>query len=105
MSGTRQPQGRMSSSATAWALPAGEWAALSDLRRLLLLRALRPDRVPKALELMCERAMGAQYVRQEAFRVEDMMKVGRAATGMLLLRGSVGLREGGCWVMGLEACV
>ena len=45
------------------------------MRRLLVLRALRPDRIPAALKLMCERAMGPQYVNQEAFKVEEVMKV------------------------------
>lgn len=45
----------------------GDWSRMSEFKQLLLLRALRPDRVAMALQHFCESAMGARYVNQEAF--------------------------------------
>lgn len=41
--------------------PAGDWARLqqpSDFQRLLVLRALKADRLPAALSALCEAHMG-----------------------------------------------
>ena len=59
---------------------AGEWGKLSDFRRLLILRALKPDRVPAALTTLCERAMGAAYVNQEPFSARALMSESSPAT-------------------------
>lgn len=59
----------------------GEWAGLPAFRRLLVLRALKPDRVPSALQLMCEEVMGPQYTNQEAFRPEAVLQVGPPGGG------------------------
>lgn len=59
----------------------GEWAGLPAFRRLLVLRALKPDRVPSALQLMCEEVMGPQYTNQEAFRPETVLQVGPSGGG------------------------
>jgi dynein heavy chain len=45
----------------------GDWGRMSEFKQLLLLKALRPDRVAAALQRFCENAMGLQYVNQEAF--------------------------------------
>lgn len=52
---------------------AGEWGKLSDFRRLLILRALKPDRVPAALGALCERALGARYTTQEPFSAKALL--------------------------------
>lgn len=54
------------------ALP-GDWARLSEFKQLLLLRALRPDRVATALQQFCESVMGARYVNQEAFSPQAVL--------------------------------
>jgi dynein heavy chain len=54
------------------ALP-GDWARLSEFKQLLLLRALRPDRVATALQRFCETVMGSRYVNQEAFSPQAVL--------------------------------
>lgn len=54
------------------ALP-GDWARLSEFKQLLLLRALRPDRVATTLQQFCESVMGARYVNQEAFSPQAVL--------------------------------
>lgn len=51
----------------------GDWGRMSDFKQLLLLRALRPDRVTNALQRFCESAMGARYVNQEAFNPQAVI--------------------------------
>jgi dynein heavy chain len=51
----------------------GDWARLSPFRRLLLLRAVKPDRMPAALGALCEAAMGAPYVNQEPFNARAVL--------------------------------
>jgi hypothetical protein len=51
----------------------GDWARMSEFKQLLLLRALRPDRVAAALQRFCESAMGARYVNQEAFSAQAVL--------------------------------
>ena len=43
---------------------AGDWRHLSDIRQLLLLRVLRPDRLTHALSAYCGRVMGPAYTSQ-----------------------------------------
>lgn len=47
--------------------PPGEWSKLPAFRQLLLLRALRPDRITNGLTAFCEAAMGSRYINQDAF--------------------------------------
>ena len=51
----------------------GEWSKMSDFKQLLLLRALRPDRITNALQRYCEGIMGSAYVNQDAFSPEAVM--------------------------------
>lgn len=39
---------------------AGQWAQLSPFQRILVLRALKPDRVPAALGALCEATLGTK---------------------------------------------
>ncbi len=52
----------------------GEWGRLPDIKQLLLIRALRPDRITNALQAFCEKAMGARYVNQDAFSAATVME-------------------------------
>lgn len=52
----------------------GDWCRSSEFKQLLLLRALRPDRVTNALQRFCEAAMGARYINQEAFSPAVVME-------------------------------
>uniref|UniRef100_A0A061RCW1 Flagellar alpha dynein n=1 Tax=Tetraselmis sp. GSL018 TaxID=582737 RepID=A0A061RCW1_9CHLO len=51
----------------------GEWGKMSLFRQLLIIRAMRPDRVSSALEIYVEKSMGPQYTNQEAFSMASMM--------------------------------
>ena len=52
----------------------GEWnMKLSDFQKLMLVRAVRPDRITGALSQFVERVMGSEYVNQDAFDAETMM--------------------------------
>ena len=42
----------------------GDWARLTEFRQLLIIRALRPDRITNALQNFCEHMMGSAYVNQ-----------------------------------------
>jgi dynein heavy chain len=53
---------------------------LSGFRRLLILRALKPDRMPAALSALCERVMGAAYVNQEPFSAKALLAESSHAT-------------------------
>lgn len=61
------------SEAAERAVMPGEWGRMSDFRQLLLLRALRPDRITNALQRYCETVMGSAYVNQEAFSPETVL--------------------------------
>ncbi|EFN60095.1 hypothetical protein CHLNCDRAFT_133411 [Chlorella variabilis] len=63
----------------------GEWCKLSDFRRLLVLRALKPDRLPAALGALCERAMGAAYVNQEPFSARALLAESTHATPIFFI--------------------
>lgn len=41
-------------------VPAGQWASLTPFQRILVLRALKPDRLPAALAALCEATLGAK---------------------------------------------
>ena len=38
----------------------GEWGKMSSFKQLLILRALRPDRITNALQNFCENVMGSR---------------------------------------------
>jgi hypothetical protein len=52
----------------------GDWARLTEFKQLLLLRALRPDRVAASLQCFCEAVMGSRYVNQEAFSPQAVVE-------------------------------
>ena len=51
----------------------GDWGRMSEFKQLLILRALRPDRVAAALQRFCESVMGCRYVNQEAFSPQAVL--------------------------------
>eukprot|EP00877_Chromochloris_zofingiensis_P015255 jgi/Chrzof1/9984/Cz04g22250.t1 len=63
----------------------GEWGKMTDFRQLLLLRALRPDRVTNALSRFCERVMGTPYVNQDAFNAEALMEESTSGTPIFFI--------------------
>ena len=42
----------------------GEWGKQAPFRQLLIIRALKPDRITNALQNFCESVMGSHYVNQ-----------------------------------------
>ena len=60
----------------------GDWGRAGEFRRLLLLRALRPDRVPSALQAYCEAAMGPAFAARaaEAFDPAVVLRESSAST-------------------------
>ncbi|CAD7704939.1 unnamed protein product [Ostreobium quekettii] len=63
----------------------GEWNKLSEFRKLLITRALRPDRITNALQMFCENAMGSKYVNQDAFDAGTMMVETTAASPIFFI--------------------
>jgi dynein heavy chain len=51
----------------------GDWGRMPAFKQLLLLRAMRPDRVAATLQHFCEAVMGARYVNQEAFSPQAVL--------------------------------
>ncbi|KAJ9515913.1 hypothetical protein QJQ45_016901, partial [Haematococcus lacustris] len=58
----------------------GEWAKLTDFKQLLIIRALRPDRITNALQNFCEKVMGSQYVNQDAFNPAHVVEESSSST-------------------------
>jgi dynein heavy chain, axonemal len=54
-------------------LPAREQEIKRKFRELLIMRAMRPDRITNALSAFCEFVMGARYTNQPAFSCDAMM--------------------------------
>jgi len=52
----------------------GDWSRIGDFRKLLLLRALRPDRITNALQAYCEGVMGPAFAKQDAFEPAVVLK-------------------------------
>ena len=52
----------------------GEWGKKTLFQQLLVMRALRPDRVTAALAIFVEKTMGATYTNQPPFRAEQMIE-------------------------------
>uniref|UniRef100_A0A7S0WPT2 Dynein heavy chain n=2 Tax=Pyramimonas obovata TaxID=1411642 RepID=A0A7S0WPT2_9CHLO len=51
----------------------GEWQkSLTEFQKLLLMRAVRPDRITGALSVFVEKMMGTPYVNQDAFDAAQM---------------------------------
>ena len=86
---------------------------MSDFRRLLILRALKPDRMPAALGTLCERAMGSAYVNQEPFSARAVLADSSPATPIFFVLfpgyspsaqieayARTGKRGGSVWVVG-----
>ncbi|GAB4813657.1 hypothetical protein N2152v2_000703 [Parachlorella kessleri] len=63
----------------------GESAALGDFHRVLIIRAMKPDRVPSALQIYCEKLMGSKFVNQDAFKAEVLVKESTPATPMFFI--------------------
>lgn len=45
----------------------GEWGKMNEFRQLLIIRALRPDRITSAMGQYCEKVMGSTYINQAPF--------------------------------------
>lgn len=52
----------------------GDYSTLSPLEKILLLKALRPDRIPNALYNFIADTMGKEYVEQKPFNMEVAFK-------------------------------
>lgn len=64
----------------------GEWEkSLTDFQRLLLLRAVRPDRITAGLAVFVEKIMGPAYVNQEAFNALTMFEESGPSTPMFFV--------------------
>jgi hypothetical protein len=63
----------------------GEWSKLSEFRQLLIIRALRPDRITNALQNFCEHMMGPSYVNQDAFSPEAVYEESSSATPIFFI--------------------
>lgn len=42
----------------------GDWSKVPDFRQLLIIRALKPDRITNALQNFCEKNLGTKFVNQ-----------------------------------------
>ncbi|KAI8464229.1 MAG: flagellar alpha dynein [Monoraphidium minutum] len=58
----------------------GDWGRVGEFRKLLLLRALRPDRITNALQAYCEGVMGPEFVKQDAFNPATVLAESSSAT-------------------------
>ncbi|MEW5298846.1 MAG: hypothetical protein WDW36_001923 [Sanguina aurantia] len=63
----------------------GEWGKMSEFRQLLIVRALRPDRITNALQNFCERIMGPAYVNQDAFSAAVVMEESSCSTPIFFI--------------------
>ena len=64
----------------------GDWEGkLTAFQRLLLLRALRPDRVTTALALWVKGQLGARFVEQEPFSMKDTFADSSAPTPLFFV--------------------
>jgi dynein heavy chain len=64
----------------------GEWEkSLTDFQRLLLLRAVRPDRITAGLTVFVEKIMGVAYVNQDAFNALTMYEESGPSTPMFFV--------------------
>lgn len=64
----------------------GDWAKnLSRFRTMLLIRAMRPDRITAALSQYVQEQMGEEYVKQEIFSASEMIKESSPATPIFFI--------------------
>lgn len=63
----------------------GEWNKLSEFKKLLIIKALRPDRITNALLKFCEEKMGSKYINEGAFDVASMMSETRASSPIFFI--------------------
>ena len=52
----------------------GDWKKMEDFEKLLLFRALRPDRMSNALSTFVKSVIGARYVTSKPFNLEESFK-------------------------------
>jgi hypothetical protein len=55
---------------TATALPTGDWKRMPEFDRLLLFRALRPDRLTAAMGRFVTNTIGSRYITSQPFDLE-----------------------------------
>jgi dynein heavy chain len=48
----------------------GDWKKISEFQKLMILRALRPDRTAESLAIFVKKVMGAKYVYSEPFNLK-----------------------------------
>ncbi len=58
----------------------GEWGKMSEFKQLLIIRAMRPDRITNALQNFCEKVMGSHYVNQDAFNPAHVVEESTSST-------------------------
>jgi len=60
-------------------LAAGDWKRMPELDRLVIVRALRPDRLTAALSKFVAGSIGPQFIASQPFSLERSFQVGLAA--------------------------
>jgi len=63
----------------------GDWERVAPFRKLLITRALRPDRICSALEIFVEKTMGKSYVQQPPFDATAMMAEAGTSTPIFFI--------------------
>ena len=64
----------------------GDWERnLSSMQRLLLLRAMRPDRVTTAMAMFISATLGAKYIEQPPFSMRDTFDDSSAPTPLFFV--------------------
>ena len=65
----------------------GEWKRMPELDRLIIVRALRPERLTAALSRFVAAAIGSQYITSQPFSLERSFQVSNLlylkATGLV----------------------
>ncbi|GBF93145.1 dynein alpha flagellar outer arm [Raphidocelis subcapitata] len=63
----------------------GDWGRVGEIRKLLLLRALRPDRITNALQAYCEAVMGPMFAKQDAFDAASVLRESSSSTPLFFI--------------------
>lgn len=63
----------------------GEWGKINEFKQLLIVRALRPDRITNALQNFCEKVMGSHYVNQDAFNPATVVEESSSSTPIFFI--------------------
>jgi dynein heavy chain len=64
----------------------GDWqTSLTEFQRLIIIRAVRPDRITAALSVYVEKIMGAPFVNQDAFNAQEMFEESGPSTPMFFI--------------------